>query len=126
MKEIYADAKMESHHGGVVLVGDHVYLLTNNQSLACQEIATGNVVWETREVRKGSLTYADGNLIIREERTGGAIILAEANPEEFVEKGRFSPPEFSDKQNWTYPVIVDGKMYIRDQDVLLIYALRAK
>ena len=124
-EEIYADAKMESHHGGVVLVGDHVYLLTNNQSLACQEIATGEVVWETREVRKGSLTYADGHLIIREERAGGAIILVEANPKEFVEKGRFSWSDFSEKQNWTYPLIVDGMMFIRDQDVTLVYDLRA-
>ena len=112
-----------SHHGGIVAVGDHFYLLTN-RNLACVEAKTGNTVWEDRSVGKGSLTYVDGVLILRSERDEGAISMVEATPSGYKELGRFDQPDRSDKSSWSYPVVVDKKMYIRDQNVLLCYDLQ--
>jgi len=112
-----------SHHGGIVAVGDHFYLLTNN-NLACVEAKTGNTVWENRSVGKGSLVYVDGVLILRSERGDGTISMVEAAPLGYKELGRFDPPDRSDKNSWTYPVVVDKKLYLRDQNVLLCYDLK--
>jgi outer membrane protein assembly factor BamB len=114
---------LTSHHGGIVAVGDHFYLLTNN-NLACAEAKTGNTVWENRSVGKGSLTYVDGVLILRSEKGDGTISMVEAVPSGYKELGRFDQPDRSDKSSWTYPVVVDKKLYLRDQNVLLCYDLQ--
>jgi len=43
-----------------------------------------------------------------------------------AERGRFDPPDRSDKNSWPHPVIAGGKLYLRDQDVLLCYDVKAK
>jgi outer membrane protein assembly factor BamB len=121
--EIYK-GNFESHHGGFVLVGDHIYG-PDNGTLKCIEIKTGKVVWTDRSVGKGSITYADGHLYCRSEaRNGGAIALVEATPTGYKEKGRFTPPSPSGVDSWANPVVFGGRLYIRDQDQLFCYALK--
>jgi outer membrane protein assembly factor BamB len=121
--EVYFTKQMQNHHGGMVLLDGHIY--GNNQGqLACIEFLTGNVKWNERKPGKGSIAYADGHLYYRNE--GGPIVLVEANPKEYVEKGRFNQPERSGKNAWPHPVIANGKLYILDQDVLLCYDIKQK
>ncbi len=122
VSELYADKRLENHHGGIVSVGDYVYLLTNRE-LVCLNVKTGETAWSNRSVGKGSITVADGKLIVRSEGSDGTIALVEASPEAYKEISRFNQPDRSDKNSWTYPLIVDGKMYIRDQGVLFCYSL---
>ena len=117
-----ADQDLISHHGGIVAVGDHFYLLTNRE-MVCVEAKSGEIVWRNRSVGKGSLTYVDGMLIARSEGGEGEIAMVEATPEGYKELGRFEQPDRSNKQAWAYPVVVDKKLYIRDQGVLLCYDL---
>jgi outer membrane protein assembly factor BamB len=121
-EQIHFDEALFSHHGGIVAVGKHFYLL-DNRRLACVEAKTGKIVWENRSVGKGSLTFADGKLILRSEGADGTMAMAEATPEGYKELGRFDQPDRSNKNSWTYPVVVDKKLYIRDQGVLFCYDL---
>lgn len=123
VSSFHADQALLSHHGGIVAVGDHFYLLSDRKGLTCVEAKTGTIVWENRSVGKGSLTFADGKLFLRSEGGEGVIAMVEATPAGYKELGRFDQPERSSKNSWTYPVIVDKKMYIRDQGLLLCYAL---
>lgn len=122
-EEIYAGGQMENHHGGVILVGEHLYG-TDNRSLKCIELKTGRVAWEDRSVGKGSVAYADGRLVVRSER--GPVALVEATPEAYREKGRFNPPDRTRDPSWAHPVVFGGRLYLRDQDVLLCYDLKPK
>jgi hypothetical protein len=79
-------------------------------------------MWADRQAGKGSVAYADGRLYYRNEN--GPMILAEANPKEYVECGRFDPPNRSDHNTWPHPVIANGKLYLLDQDVLLCYDVK--
>ena len=54
------------------------------------------------------------------------MLLIEPNPKEYVERGRFEQPDRSRQPAWAHPVIANGKLYIRDQDVLLCYDVKAK
>jgi outer membrane protein assembly factor BamB len=126
IEEIYSSDKIINHHGGVLLVGDYLYELDDKQKLKCAELKTGNVVWENPSVGKGSIAYADGHLIVRSEGGKGTIALVEATPEGYKEKGRFNQPERSKANSWPHPVVIGGKLYIRDQDVLLCYDVKAK
>src|SRR5262249_25104526 len=114
--------KLDTHIGGLVLVGEHVYG-ANNQELMCVDFKTGEIKWKDRCVGKGSLCYADGHLYVRGEN--GQVALVEATPAAYKEKGRFTPPGSSTKQNWPYPVIANGCLYLRDHGTLYCYDVKA-
>ena len=118
---MYHTPMMQNHHGGMVLVDVHIYG-ANNSVWTCLDLVTGDVKWEERSVGKGAIVYADGHLYLRGEQ--GSVALIEANPEKYVETGRFEQPERSDYNAWPHPVIADGKLYLRDMDVLLCYDVR--
>jgi hypothetical protein len=54
------------------------------------------------------------------------VALVEATPEAYKEKGRFDQPERSKVESWAHPVVAGGKLYLRDQDVLLCYDVKGK
>jgi prepilin-type processing-associated H-X9-DG protein len=122
-EEIYFTRNMKNHHGGMVLVDGYVYG-SDEGMLSCLDFKTGEVMWEDRHPGKGSIAYADGRLYYRNE--GGPILLVEANPKKYVDCGRFEQPDRSDHPAWPHPVIANGKLYIRDQDVLLCYDVKRR
>lgn len=126
-EQIYANGAMADHHGGVVLVGDYVYGHSDSRGWVCMKLATGEVAWAERQnaPHKGSLTYADGRLYLRAEDGAGVIALVEATPAGYREISRFDQPDRSSKNSWPHPVIANGKLYIRDQDILLCYDVKA-
>lgn len=124
VQEIYQGKQMVNHHGGVIAVGEHVYGLSDNGGLKCIELKTGKEVWANASVGKGAVAFADGHLYVRSER--GPVALVEASPAAYKEKGRFDQPDRSDKNSWAYPVVSGGKFYLRDQDTLLCYDVKAK
>jgi outer membrane protein assembly factor BamB len=121
-EEAYFNREMQNHHGGVVLVNGYLYGFSNS-ILVCMEFATGKVMWKDRSVGKGALTYADGHLYLLSENQ--VVGLAEASPEGYKEKGRFS---ISDQgwPSWAHPVVCGGKLYIRNQGLLACYDVKAK
>jgi outer membrane protein assembly factor BamB len=120
-KEVYFTLNMKNHHGGVVLVDGYLYGF-NDAILTCLEFATGNVVWRDRSVGKGSVTFADGHLYIQSETN--VVGLAEATAAGYREKGRFNIPD-KGLPSWAHPVVSDGRLYVRNQDTLLVYDIKA-
>jgi outer membrane protein assembly factor BamB len=123
-EQVYANRAMANQHGGVVKVGDYLYGYSDSRGLACQDFQTGEIVWaEKAKVKKGSVSYADGMLYCREEDSG-TMILVPATPAGYQEKGRFPQPDRAKEKAWPHPTIANGKLYLRDQDVLLCYDVR--
>jgi outer membrane protein assembly factor BamB len=120
--EVYFLAKLQNHHGGLVLVGDSVYG-TGGAALLCVDFATGKIQWEDRSVGKGSISAADGRLYVRGEN--GPVALVEASPTAYKELGRFTPEGSSTKNCWPHPVIANGHLLLRDQGVLNSYDVKA-
>jgi outer membrane protein assembly factor BamB len=120
-EEVYFTRKMQNHHGGMVLLGEYLYG-SDEGKLTCLEFKTGNVKWEENRPGKGSIAYADGRLYYRNE--SGPVILVEANPEKYVEHGRFTPPDKTGNPAWPHPVVANGKLYIRDQNWLFCYDVK--
>jgi outer membrane protein assembly factor BamB len=117
----------QNHHGGMVLVGDHVYSgHGHNKGFPIAiELETGKVVWggDIRNSGTGSaaVAYADGQLYFRYQN--GEVILIEATPTGYKEKGSFTIPGVSGP-SWPHPVITGGRLYLREQDTLLAYDVR--
>jgi outer membrane protein assembly factor BamB len=119
--EVYFLAKLQNHHGGLVLVGDSIYGTAS--ALMCVDFATGKVQWEDRSVGKGSITAADGRLYVRGEN--GQVALVDASPAAYKELGRFTPDGSSSKNCWPHPVIANGNLLLRDQGTLSSYDVKA-
>jgi len=117
----YTTKDMKSHHGGLVVDGDHVYG-TDDSLLTCLDLRTGRVAWQHRSVGKGAVVWADGLLVLRGEE--GPVVLVECSPRGYVERGRFTPAQRSDRPAWPHPVIANGKLWLRDQETLAVYDLR--
>lgn len=126
VESVYNARKVPNALGGVIKIGDYLYGTTNTQ-LMCLEYATGRVVWENRSLGAASLAYADGNLYVHGEN--GDVALVEATPKAYTEKGRFTPPDAPERRQakaWAYPVVANGRLYIRDLDSLWAYDISAK
>jgi len=123
---VYATKKMKNHHGGMVLVDGYLYGENGGNGetpyLVCLDFKTGKVMWEEAKAGKGSIAYADGCLYYRDEN--GPMVLVEASPKKYVELSRFSQPERSKAKAWSHPVIANGKLYLRDQNVLFCYDVK--
>lgn len=131
-EEAWFSRNMENHHGGVVLVDGTLYGSNGGNAggyLACLDFKTGDVLWDERQpdkrrVRKGSVAVADGRIYYRTEE--GELILIEPSRSEFLERGRFMQPDRTRQPAWAHPVIANGKLYVRDQDVLFCYNVKAR
>ncbi|MFN3158226.1 MAG: PQQ-binding-like beta-propeller repeat protein [Rubinisphaera brasiliensis] len=117
-----------NHHGGLVLVDGYIYGGHNqNQGFpTCVNEKTGEIVWGGNGQRgegKGSaaVLYADNRLIFRYQ--DGLVVSLNASPEGYEVAGQFMPAYQEDK-SWAHPVIVDGKMYLREQDKLMCYSVK--
>jgi outer membrane protein assembly factor BamB len=121
-KEIYFTREMKNHHGGVILHNGYLYGF-NDSILTCLEFATGKMMWRDRSVGKGSVMFADGHLYLQGENN--IVGLAEASPAGYKEKGRFT---IADKglSSWAHPVVSGGRLYVRNQDSLIAYDIKAK
>lgn len=119
-RQVYFTKDMKNHHGGMVLLDGYVYG-SNGDMLSCVELKTGQPTWRQRSM-KGSVVYADGKFIFRNEQ--GPVVMLAANPRDYKELGRFDQPDRSSRPAWSHPVIADGKLYLRDMDNLLVYNLK--
>lgn len=129
-REVYflAGDTFQNHHGGMILHDGHVYTGTgHNKGFPLSlELATGKVAWgPVRNDGKSSaaLSYADGRLYFRYQ--DGLMVLVEATPEEYRERGTFRIPEVK-RESWPHPVIADGRLYLREQERLYVYDLRPR
>ncbi len=130
VSDVYENKVMKNHHGGVILVGDYLYGHSDGAGWVCQNFMTGTEVWSTKQFGKGAVTYADGKLYCLEEGSG-TVALVDASPTSWVEHGRFTlAPQTTlrkkDGRIWTHPVISGGKLYLRDQEIIYCYNIKAQ
>ena len=118
---------MANKHGGVVLVGNYVYGDTEDSGIPfCAELMTGKIMWKT--ARLGPGLGRDGrrrrpplySFCRRHDGPGPGP------PKEYTEVGSFKVPGSGERPSWSHPVILDGKLYLREQDHILCYDVRAK
>jgi outer membrane protein assembly factor BamB len=125
--QVYFESKLPTAIGGVVKIGDYLYG-TTGQALLCLDFGTGAVKWEDRAIGAASLCYADERLYLNGEN--GQVALVEPSPENYREKGRFAPPDRPQRSNamekaWAFPVVANGRLYLRDQAMLWCYDVKA-
>lgn len=118
---------LQNHHGGLILHQGYLYTGTghNKGFPVCVKLESGEVAWGPERNKGGgsaAISYADGHLYFRYQN--GVMMLIEATPEGYREKGSFTIPNVA-QFSWSHPVISEGRLYLREQDELHCYDISA-
>lgn len=127
IEEVYPlNKELASKHGGLVLVGDYLYGgLQDSNVVFCADLMTGEIKWKARGSGQGSaaIAAADGCLYIH--FANGTMSLVKASPDKYEELGSFTVPGSGERPSWAHPVVIGGRLYLREQDRIVCYDVRA-
>lgn len=105
-------SKQRGYMSTPVLVNGHVYLLLQNRQLACFELESGQIKWETRE-RKRFGPYmsmiSNGDSILALD-SGGSLVLLAADPNEFRLLGKV---KLATDDSWAHLAIDGNRILVR-------------
>lgn len=105
------DTKVHINAG--VVFHDYLYVFSGLAGkpgdLRCLDLRTGEVKWKQDGLGVGSLTSADGKLVILSEK--GELVIAEPSAEAFKPIVR---AQVLGGKCWTVPVVANGKIYCRN------------
>ena len=121
---------MKNHHGGVIQVDDFYYGHSDRAGLTCQSQETGERVWNTKKIKKGAISYADGMFYYLQE-SDGRVLLIDADQNKPSVKGHFTLEPQSERRKpkgkiWTHPVMSNGRMFLRDQEIIYCFDISKK
>jgi outer membrane protein assembly factor BamB len=130
-EQVYFERDLPNTLGGQVLIGKYIYG-TNPKGPVAAEFVTGKIQWQNDGLGPGSVLYADGRLYYHGEN--GDVELVEATPDAYRQKGHFTLPAqpkhgsagggTRDEHAWSYPVLANGRLYIRDLGSLWCYDVK--
>lgn len=111
---------VDNHFNGCVFLNGFFYGVTGNtdrpeKDFRCVDLAKGQVQWKYEGLGLGSVTAADGKLIILSER--GELLVAEASAESFKPLAR---AQVLGGKCWTVPVLANGRIYCRNAQGALV------
>lgn len=128
--ELWDNKVMVNHHGGVIRVDDHLYGFSDAKGLICQNWKDGEMVWNEKGqfTLKGAIHVADGRIYALNE-DDGTVTLVDASPDGYKQEGRFQLDPLSPNRNpkgkiWTHPLVIGGKLFLRDQEFIVCYDVK--
>lgn len=122
-KELWYNRKMKIHHGNAVRVGNFVYGSSGDFGAVfygAVDVKSGEFAWKNRDVGKASSIYADGKMIILNEK--GTLFLAKASPAKLE---ILSEMQLCDGRAWTAPTLVGKWLFVRDRQKIMALDLAA-
>ena len=126
VEEVYYSPKLPRAVGGALLINGYLYG-TTGKAMQCVDFMTGEIKWSARSVGAGSFCYVDERLYVHGEE--GEVLLVVPSPDAYREEGRFTPsksPDAGRSKAWAYPVVSNGRLYIRDFGILSCYDVKEK
>lgn len=118
--EIWRNTKLMNLMGGMVKLGDHLYLSAYLKAdWQVLDWNTGEMKTQNKKFGGGSVIYADGLFYCYGENDG-EIALMEASPEQINVISKFKVPLGTD-QHWARLVIENGLLFIRHGNALMAY-----
>jgi outer membrane protein assembly factor BamB len=127
--DVWMNTNLINHHGGVILKDGCLYGYSDKAGWTCLDWKTGEVKWAEKKLGKGAIHGADGMFYLLEE-SSGTVALIEASPAGWNEHARFKmDPQTTqrkpDGRIWTHPVVSNGMLFLRDQEWIHCYDVRA-
>ncbi len=90
----------------------------NVSTLRCISAETGELKWSKRGYGKGSQIVVNNHVVVLSDQ--GLLVLAEVNPNAFVEK---ASAQAIKGKSWTAPSYARGKVYVRNLTGMACYQM---
>jgi outer membrane protein assembly factor BamB len=125
VEEVYpVNSDLSNKHGGVVLVGDHLYFGAEDRNvLMCVELTSGQTAWRQRGPGRDSVAVTATPEQIFFRFADGTMAMVAADPGEYRLLGQFTIPGSGDRPSWAHPSLANGRLYLREGDTILCYDL---
>jgi len=111
--EVWTTREMKNQFSSSIYLDGYLYGF-DNKNLTCLDAKTGERRWRERDLGHGSLMLADGHLIVLGDK--GQLVLVEASPEAYREKGRV---QLFKGKTWTVPTLSGGRLFVRDENEMV-------
>jgi len=113
---------MDSRMGGAVVVDGYIYGSgDNSREWKCINWKTGENTYDSTNLAKGVVIYADDMLFCYSEK--GELAMAKADPSKFEIAGK-TKVTLGSEQHWAHPVIYRGVLYLRHGSALIAYKIK--
>lgn len=119
--ETWNSHDMVTNNAGYLIHDGFIYG-SNDTSWVCLELKSGKTMWKERGIGRGSLCWADGMLYLYSEK--GLAALANCSPEGLQLKGRLKVE--GEGNSWAYPVVTGGRLYLRYDENLYCFDVKAQ
>ena len=115
--QLLQGSTMKNDYSSSVYRDGYIYGF-NIATLQCISAETGEKVWTKRGFGKGSFILVNDKLVVLSDQ--GKLILVEASPDGYSERGSFQAIE---GKCWTAPSFADGKVYVRNLTEMACYKI---
>lgn len=115
--EVWKSLDIKPNFNDYVLLEGNLYGFDGNV-FSCIDVETGKRKWKRGRYGFGQVLLLKSQKLLLIQAESGDVALVEANPKEFVEKGKF--PALAGK-TWNHPVIAHGKLFVRNAEEMACY-----
>ena len=113
---------LDNQMGGAVLVDGYIYGSgQNNRFWEKVDWETGETIYRSSDIAKGTVIWADGRLYCYSDR--GELALIEPSPDGFIIRGQTNIA-LGSGQHWAHLVIDNGLLYLRRGNALMAYRIQ--
>lgn len=114
-EKVWENKSLKNQFNSSILLEGHLYGIDGDQNsrcaLKCVRLADGQELWDAKEVGFGSLTAADGKLIVLTSK--GEVIIAKATPDSFDVITR---AQILNGKCWSAPVLANQHLFARNSE----------
>jgi len=114
-EKVWENKNLKNQFNSSVLIDGHLYGIDGDQNsrcaLKCVRLSDGVELWDAKEVGFGSLTAADGSLLVLSSK--GELIVAPAKPDGFDPESR---AQILSGKCWSAPVLANGRVLARNSE----------
>ncbi len=128
--EAWHEVALDNEHGGVMLIDGHLYGQADNnhktRHMVCMNAETGETVWTIDDLAgklSSALTYVEGLLYIVTDQ--GEVGLIRPITEGLDVISRFQIPPGGTGPLYAFPVVSNGRLFIRHGEYLFAYDVGA-
>jgi len=121
VRELWHNSRIGLYHNNGICLEDYVYGCNGPFSYA-QNVKTGEVAWKERGFSEANLLYADGKIIILDEK--GVLALATVSPQQLTVHAKFQLFREEEGESWTPPTLVGSTLYARNRHRIVALELR--
>lgn len=134
----YSDKVIGNKQSGLILYDKHVYGFHDDRYWACVDVEKGDVVYPKKppanpqRLKPAGAVFADGRLYVLNDpgpTAAATVSMLNASPKLIKLISSFVLPAASKQRKerggvWGYPALSDGKLYVRDQELVFCYEVK--